>query len=56
MRAAARSLLEDWDERPVEHRREALRELVGEVRVLTGRPRAQINVRGVWEMERGGES
>lgn len=56
VRAAARSLLEDWDERPVEHRREALRELVGEVRVLTGRPRAQITVRGVWEMERGGES
>lgn len=52
VRAAARHLLEDWDDRPLEHRREALRKLVGEVRVLTGRPRAVVEVRGVWELER----
>jgi DNA invertase Pin-like site-specific DNA recombinase len=47
--AAARGLLETWDRRPVEHRREGLRQLLAEVRVWSGRPRARIVLRPVWE-------
>lgn len=46
---AARTLLEGWKTRPVEHRREALRQLIREVRVLTGRPRAVVTIVPVWE-------
>lgn len=45
----ARGLLDTWDMRPVEHRREVLRDLIAPVRVVTGRPRAQVDVRGTWE-------
>lgn len=46
---AATDLLATWDTRPVEHRREALRRLIAQVRVTTGRPRAVVDVIGVWE-------
>lgn len=47
--AVAQDLLESWADRPVEHRREVLRDLIRPVRVTTGRPRAEVVVRGVWE-------
>lgn len=48
--AVARGLVESWGTRPVEHRREVLRDLIQPVRVRTGRPRAEIAaVRGTWE-------
>lgn len=46
--AVARGLLESWDTRPVEHRREVLRSLVARVDVLTGRPRASVDVVPTW--------
>nr|WP_281374563.1 recombinase family protein [Nocardioides soli] len=45
----AQDLLGSWDDRPVEHRREVLRDLIRPVRVWTGRPRADVVVKGVWE-------
>lgn len=42
--AAAAGLLEDWDDRPVEHRREVLRRLLDCVLVRTGRPRAVMRI------------
>lgn len=48
--AAAASLLDSWHKLPVQHRRESLRQLIGQVRVWTGRPRARIEIRGAWEV------
>lgn len=45
----ARGLLDAWEVRPVEHRREVLRDLIAPVRVRTGRPRALVDVKGTWE-------
>lgn len=45
----ASGLLESWETRPVEHRREVLRSLIGRVRVTTGRPRAQVAIEPVWD-------
>lgn len=47
----AQDLLGAWDDRPVEHRREVLRDLIAPVRVWTGRPRARVVVKGSWEPE-----
>lgn len=46
--AVARGLVESWETRPVEHRREVLRSLVRAVWVTTGRPRAEVVVDPVW--------
>lgn len=48
-RALAAQLLEEWEETPVGQRRELLGQLVREVRVQTGRPRAIVEV--VWAFE-----
>jgi len=48
----ARDLLQEWDELPIEHRREALRKLIREVVVTPGRPRAQCVVVAMWEPTR----
>lgn len=45
----AAELLDSWEERPVEHRREALRRLVSHLEVRTGRPRAVVRVVPAWE-------
>lgn len=45
----AAGLLESWETRPVEHRREVLRDLVARVEVTTGRPRAIVEVVPFWE-------
>lgn len=45
----ARGLLESWDTRPVEHRREVLRSLIARVVVLTGRPRAVVEIESTWD-------
>lgn len=47
--AVARGLMESWETRPVEHRREVLRSLIRAVWVTTGRPRAEVVVQPVWE-------
>jgi site-specific DNA recombinase len=47
--AAAAALLEGWDERPVEIRREGLRKLIRKIDVLTGRPQAKVKIYGDWE-------
>lgn len=47
---AAAGLLASWDRRPVEHRRELLRRLVGEIRVWSARPRSEVKVFGRWEL------
>jgi site-specific DNA recombinase len=47
---AAADLLSTWEKRPVEHRREALRRwFISEIRVWSGRPRAVVEIRHVWE-------
>lgn len=51
-RLAARRLLDGWDVDPVAQRRELLGQLVDRVEVLTGAPRAQVDVVGVWERDR----
>lgn len=50
--AVAAGLLEEWEVRPVEHRREVLRQLMHCVLVTTGRPRARIRVVESWELRR----
>jgi len=46
----ARRLLESWDTRPVEHRREALaRWFIREIRVWSGRPRADVQIVHAWD-------
>ena len=46
----AADLLRSWHRTPVEHRREALRRwFVAEIRVWSGRPRAVVRIRHVWE-------
>jgi site-specific DNA recombinase len=47
--AIAQGLIDGWEHRPVELRREVLRELIKPVRVTTGRPKAHVDIRGVWE-------
>lgn len=49
----AAALLEEWDEKPVEHRREALRRLLRYLDVTTGRPRATVRVVPTWEPREG---
>ncbi|GAW57331.1 recombinase family protein [Nocardioides sp. PD653] len=47
---AAADLLATWETRAVEHRREALRRwFIAEIRVWSGRPRAEVKIRHVWE-------
>lgn len=48
--AAAKALLATWKTRPVEHKRETLRRLVGRIEVVTGRPRGTVDIKGVWEL------
>jgi site-specific DNA recombinase len=46
----ARRLLESWETRPVEHRREALgRWFIREIRVWSGRPRAEVLIVHAWD-------
>lgn len=46
----ARRLLSSWGTRPVEHRREALKRwFVREIRVWSGRPRAEVDIVYVWD-------
>lgn len=45
----AADLLESWETRPVEHRREVLRSLVARVVVTTGRPLATVDIEPTWE-------
>jgi site-specific DNA recombinase len=46
----ARRLLESWETRPVEHRREALRQwFIREIRVWSGRPRAEVAIVHAWD-------
>lgn len=51
-RMVARQLLDSWDSRPVAQRRELLGQLVDRVEVVTGAPRGQVDVVGVWEKDR----
>jgi len=51
-RLVARQLLDGWDTTPVALRRALLGQLVDRVEVLTGAPRAEVDVFGVWEKDR----
>lgn len=51
-RVVAKRLLDGWDTYPVALRRALLGQLVDRVEVLTGAPRAQVDVIGVWEADR----